>query len=129
MPASVCVAPYSQVWIHAQWDCVRHHFGIDPPHIIGPDHLASAEELPDMPLVVMQPRTGVHVQGVESLSDFVHPDDAIYLFGPDEAKLPLAMLGSRVPEHRVYIPTVTDREMYSFVAFAIVMWDRRMTLG
>ena len=82
MGASVCVPAYSQEWIHAQWDCARKHFGIVDCYVIGPGHLDSADDLPDLPIVLMQPVTGVHVQGIVSLADFDHPDDAIYLFGP-----------------------------------------------
>ena len=59
-------------------------------------------------------------------SEFTHPKDATYLFGPDEVPMPKAFLDGRQPDHLVYVPTDTHRDMFSFVTFAVVAWDRRM---
>jgi hypothetical protein len=34
--------------------------------------------------------------------------------------------GGRVPDFLVYIPVDTQDELYSFAAYAIAAWDRRM---
>jgi tRNA(Leu) C34 or U34 (ribose-2'-O)-methylase TrmL len=106
--------------IRAHWDHVRANFGYhDPLYIIGQD------ELPDVPLVLLQPDNGKFIKGTVSLEQFEHPEDCVYLFGPDTYHLHPDLLG-REPDHVVYIPTDTQRDMFSFVAYAVTMWDRKM---
>jgi hypothetical protein len=126
MPVALCIPVPTQESFRAHWDHVRAHFGVDEFYVIGDGHLGSAAELPGFPLVVLQPEKGRHVRGVTSLAKFSHPEEATYLFGPDEGPMLPELLGGRAPDHVVYVPTDTARDMFSFVAFAIVMWDRKM---
>lgn len=91
--------------------------------------IESAAELPeDRPLVVLQPPTGRWIKGTESLKDFVHPDDAIYMFGGSHDVMTLEDLGGRVAEHYVYIPLV-HHECYAFSAGYMTLWDRKVKRG
>lgn len=65
-------------------------------------------------------------QGAELLTSFKHPDDAIYVFGPEDGSVPKAL---RVRCHRfVVIPTHHCLNLAA--AVNIVLYDRRIkTLG
>jgi tRNA(Leu) C34 or U34 (ribose-2'-O)-methylase TrmL len=66
------------------------------------------------------------VSGVLSLYDYVHPSDAIYVFGPDHRNLTWEEIALENPDV-VYIPVPPGsamREMFSYTAAAIVAYDR-----
>lgn len=44
------------------------------------------------------------VEGAALLSEFVHPDQAIYIFGPEDGSIPQALIDRA--DHVVYIPTI-----------------------
>jgi len=81
-------------------------------------------------LVVLSPAEGRYVQGTESLVDFVHPENAVYLFGSNHSHLTHEEL-PKVPDHIVYIPIAQTGyvELYSWVALAVVMYDRMVKGG
>lgn len=111
---------------------VENVWEIERPHTEDiyqkPTKIKSAAELPDTALVVIQPQDGKFVQGTESLSDFEHPDDAIYMFGGSHDVMTLEDLGGRVAEHYVYIPLVAH-ECYAFSAAYMTLWDRKVKRG
>jgi len=122
-----------------QWSFVFSNFGISDVWEIreetGEDiyqpttDVRNAEELPvDRPLVVLAPQAGRYVQGTESLADFVHPEDAIYLFGGSHENLSETELGTRVPDHLVFIPLV-EHECFAAAAGYITLWDRYVKRG
>ncbi len=90
----------------------------------------TASELPsDRPLVVLAPPDDKYIHGNESLDDFVHPEDAIYLFGGSHGNLnDEDDLGGRVPDSLVYIPTV-KHNMYSHAAGYQTLRDRYVKRG
>ena len=125
-----------QSWEQDQWSFVFSNFGVTEIWERGFDgnkdlniyqptiKIDTAKELPDRPLVVLAHIEGRYYQGNESLVDFVHPDDAIYMFGGSMANLTDEDdLGGRVPDHLVYIPSVKC-EMYSHAAAYITLYDR-----
>ena len=132
----VCiVSDPGQTW-EQQWSYVLSHFEIRDVYHIGPldprvrpfrdaIEIASAEELPGT-LVVLAPTNGRYFQGEESLHDFEHPEECVYLFGSDHRPLSEDQMGSRVPDHLVYIPTATADTCYSFVAGAMALYDREL---
>ena len=126
MSFALCISIPENEDFRAHWDHVRAHFSVDEFYVIGEGYLASAAELPDQPLVVLQSDRAANFRGTVSLAEFEHPEDATYLFGPDESLMPKAFMGGCTPDHCVYVPTDTDRDMFSFVAFAVVAWDRKM---
>lgn len=125
-----------------QWSWVFSNFGVteiwerdrlaDRDSKIYQDSVAikSAAELPeDRNLVVLAPIDGRYIQGEQSLKDFEHPEDVIYLFGSTQANLnDEDDLGGRVPDSLVYIPTV-KLECYSHSAAYMTLWDRYVKRG
>ena len=128
-----------------QWDYVLSHFAVDEIYVYSPDAehprhskvfkyailITTAEDLPTVgKLVVMTPPNARHVVGDESLVNFTHPaGDVTYLFGPSNVHLSEDELGARVPDHKVYIPTVTHDQMYPWIACAITLYDRLVKTG
>lgn len=134
----VClVASPGAIW-EQQWSYLLSHFAPRRLYVIGEldrrvrpftEYLSveSAKEI-EPELVLLAPQSGRYVQGTQSLSDFVHPDDCCYLFGADNQFMTTELLG-REPDHAVYIPTSTTDTMYSFMAGAVTLWDRVMKHG
>ena len=124
-----------------QWSWVFSNFGINAIWERGynnPDadifqptvKISTAVELPsERPLVVLAPVDGRYIQGNVNLKDFVHPENAIYLFGGSQDNLSDEDdLGGRKPDALVYIPVV-EHEMYGHAAGYIVLWDRYIKRG
>lgn len=140
----VCFVPPSSDHDVNHWSYVLTHFVPDAvylwqdvkklssayPLYVRSTHIHTAEELPSSsPLVLLAPKNGRYVQGQVSLHDFEHPLNAIYLFGSDHHHMSSDFLGARAPEHTVYIPTDAHAEMYSHVAAAITLFDRKRKVG
>ena len=86
-------------------------------------------ELPeDEQIILMAPQTGRFIQGDESLYDFVHPENAIYMFGPNHVNLTLEddFWDGRMPDHRVYVTVDTNDEMFNWIAGTVTLYDRRL---
>lgn len=140
MAVAVCIPLPKDGNAQMQWDFVLSNFAVDTLYVIGDEadapvsnvfsgmnatYIASAEGLPAVTLIVLAADNGKYVQGTTSLVGFSHPEDVIYLFGGDSAFLSEDELGSRVPDDVVFIPTDSKDDMWSWSAFAVVMWDRR----
>ena len=132
----VCFQREHKPSLQDQWSFVFSHFGVEEiwergwepgdGKIYQPvESIDTCAELPDdRPLVVLAPPLGRYIQGTESLLEFTHPKDAIYVFGGSHTNLTEEDMGGRVAEHYVYIPTADRNEMYAYVAAAVVLWDR-----
>lgn len=60
----------------------------------------------------------------ESLADFVHPENALYVFGPEDGSIPKGVLTCC---HRfVRIPTVQDIPLNLAAAVNVVLYDRHV---
>lgn len=112
----------SEIWERGKHDARGTDWNIYQPTIA----IDTAAELPqDRPVVVLASPLGRYVQGVESLLDFVHPENAIYLFGGSNANLnDEDDLGGRKPDHLVFIPTASRDELHSHAAGYVTLWDR-----
>lgn len=149
----VCLCYTQQMWAMNQWDYVLTSFPVDeifvlhdgkvpenelkitrhrPKKVVKCDAgvckkatmIRTAEELPkDATLVVSAPKAGRTIQGTECLHSFVHPRNAIYMFGQDNVNLGELELGNRAPDRLVYIEARTH-ELYAHVAAALVLYDR-----
>jgi len=96
-------------------------------------YISSADQLPTEPeLVLLSPLVAHNYPGETNLETFTHPDNAIYMFGWDHEHLyppddpEGSELGSRVPDHKVYIPNEMHFDMYSFVSCAVTLYDRKV---
>lgn len=86
------------------------------------------DEIPEGPeIVIVQPMDAREVRGEQNLITFVHPKEAIYVFGANSKYMSCKEFGDRVPEHKVFIPV--GRELYSWNAGAIVLYDRISKVG
>ena len=156
MSAGVCFVSEHRGWMQDQWSWVFSNFGIADlwelnapvrpgraPRAVnqgkrGKDgslyqptiKIDTAAELPsERPLVVLSPISGKYIQGEQPLDAFLHPDNAIYLFGGSQGNLSdEEHLGGRAPDHLIYIPTL-KLEMYAHSAAYITMWDRFVKRG
>ncbi len=106
------------------WNTTNHNFPQTPD---------AASLLSDTELVVLHHRPHFKPTGSLplNLASFEHPDNAIYLIGPDSRNLqiddipqPLRML----KRHYVFIPTGSLHPMFGHVVWALVYWDRMMKL-
>jgi hypothetical protein len=90
-------------------------------------HCASfmhVSELPG-PLVLVSPQSAKNHPGLEPLSEFMHPEECCYLFGPDHS----ALVMDREPDHSVFIAYPGDLAMFSWVSAAVVLYDRAVKRG
>jgi hypothetical protein len=75
-------------------------------------------------VIVLAAAHGRYIVGLESLEDLTHPDDVCYVFGGNHQVLTVDKVD---PAWRtVYVPTDTTDDMWSWIAYAAVAWDRRM---
>ena len=88
----------------------------------------TAEDLPS-PLVLLTPKNGTYFAGETPLPEFNHPPYACYMFGSDNITLSTDHMGSRKPDHSVYVPTSTKDDMYSYMAGSVTFYDRMMKRG
>lgn len=65
------------------------------------------------------------VTGAVSLGDFIHPADAVYLFGPEDGSLDKNLVDAA--DHVVYIPTIGCLNLAATVN--LVLYDRQVKLG
>ena len=146
MSAGVCFKSEHRGWMQDQWSWVFSNFGITEIWERDADHegergkdgsiyqqtikIDTAAELPDdRPIIVLAPDEGRYIRGEQNLMDFVHPEDAIYLFGATQANLSDENdLGGRVPDALVYIPS-KKLEMFSHAAGYVTLWDRYVKRG
>ncbi len=135
----VCVYFRNNHWELNQWGYITSTFKVDEIFVVGPvpdpdmggfiknaTIINSIEDLPEGPIVLAAPFNGRFVKGDVDLKDFVHPENAIYLFGPDHENLHDDHLGARKIEHKVYITNETKFEFYAHVAAGIFLYDRRV---
>jgi len=65
------------------------------------------------------------IEGAIPLMDFVHPEHAYYLFGPEDGSIKKEVL--QACDHVVYIPTVGCMNLAATVN--VVLYDRMVKLG
>lgn len=142
--ASLCIPLPTSGSFQNQWDFALSNFTPDQLFVIGDSsdapetnvfsklnatYLSSMDELPDQPLVLMAPKNGFYIQGEIELSEFQHPENAIYIFGSDNYQMSEDIIGSVEIDFKVFIPTDSQHDMYSWSAYVVTMWDRRMKNG
>lgn len=138
----VCFRSEHRGWMQDQWSWVFSNFGItniygrgfgegtDEDIYQSMIEVDTAADLPSEPeLVVIQPPDAQFIAGENPLQDFVHPDNAIYVFGGSQANMSDEDdLGGRTPDHLIYIPT-QQYEMYGHATAYITLWDRYVKRG
>lgn len=142
MGVGICFAHTNNGYYRTQWLCNVTGFCVqgyernkprDVPSYNGVIPVHTADDLPDdASFVVCSPHTARLVKPTVELPDFEHPEHVVYFFGADTIFLSADDLGERTPDHVVAIPVGSNREgdeIYSFVAGAIVLYDRLVKRG
>lgn len=119
------------------WDYLFNTFLVDRIYVVG-DKLPktkvlgnatlirSYKELPqDETHVLLAPPNGEYVSGNESLKDFQHPTDCIYIVGANDALLNLSEF-EKEPEHLVFIEGDDVADLYNYLALGITLYDRKV---
>lgn len=137
MTVSVCITHEedSSNTFDNQWAYVLSNFmpdkvyikGIDPEdgflnykifQRITPVLISNYSEIAE-DLVFLSPQTSTTKPGTINLKDFTHPASCCYVFGANNGELT-----SDQPGDAVYIQTDTTDELFNFMVYAIVAWDR-----
>jgi hypothetical protein len=139
MGVSICIEYKDYLRHKGQWNYAIMNFPVETLFVHGcGEQLAlrgrvaedavyvdSLKELPtDHTLVLLAPEKCPDIKGEEPLTEFVHPEKAVYYFGSnDRATLPEHFAG-RAHDHSVYIDLAAHRDMWSWMAWAIVAYDQ-----
>jgi hypothetical protein len=124
-----------------QWEYILSNFQSDKIYIMesthectgtvcsGQPHVQTISDVPEaatMPVICLTPFISFYFKGTKiPLQDFVHPTDAIYVFGPNNTHLdPSEFFPNGETYQEVYIPNDTNDEMFSQTVYAVTMWDR-----
>lgn len=87
--------------------------------------LTYAENLPDAPVAAAKLVAIELIEGAVPLMDFVHPENAYYIFGPEDGSLKKEILDAC--DHVVYIPTIGCMNLAATVH--VVLYDRMSKSG
>lgn len=112
------------------WDQLVRTFAVNAAHVVGlPEDfqtstwqaLASVDEIENLssPRTMFSPASAELAPGAVALSDYTHPDEAVYVFGSDEQHNPAIDCDAIV-----YVPTPRADPLWSVQAAAIVLHDR-----
>lgn len=138
MNISICFEYDPRGWNRDLWLYLITGFGVQGYERVPPDdetygsgnnydiiRIAGIEDLPDKPLVFIQPIKGRFINGELNLINYSHPKDAIYYFGSDRAQVDESNFGDRKYDS-VYIPQkdeTVQHELFSHQAGAILIYD------
>lgn len=123
-----------------QWAYVLQHFtprtlytfpghgGQTTTPFQGAVEVASVAAIPSS-VVLFSPQNANAYPGETSVSLFIHPIDCCYLFGADNDHQLAAHMNGATLAAKVYIPTDTTDHMWSWVAAAVAIFDRRCKGG
>lgn len=106
------------IWLLGDYQCTNNLMRDAP-------RAKTFADLPSDPLVLFAPTTSRNFTPTVSLTEFTHPENAVYVFGPNNLHLADEDLGGRTLDHVVNIPTDTHDEMYAHTAIAVALWSRR----
>jgi len=138
MEVSICIDYEDYIAHQTQWDYALMNFPVNTIYvhnvdsketlrgrvIEGATYLESVSELPQDSLVVLSPKKAKFVPGEHALSSFDHPDNVVYYFGSNSEYLLKEYFVDRKPDHLVYIDLASHFDMWSWMAWAIVAYDR-----
>lgn len=65
------------------------------------------------------------IEGAQALPEFTHPDNAFYVFGPEDGSISQALIDAA--DHAIYIPTIGCLNLAATVN--IVLYDREAKQG
>ena len=131
----VLVWQEDELW-HDQWTYLCRNMGVDqvyflqapkefrPFRTINCARIEELSELNDKRLILLASQNGRHIQGTKSLVEFRASSNDVYVFGHDHKNLmPSDIEGADVND-AVYLPCMTDDDMFTWNCGAIVLWHR-----
>ena len=139
MGASICIDRDDYLKHRQNWDYAIMNFPVETLYVCrgrGKEdirgrvtenavYISDLTELPyDAPMVVLEPRGSGPLECSEPLSSFEHPGSAIYHFGPNSHEILPEHFARRTPGSQVYIDRAAHRDMWSWMAWVIVAYDR-----
>ena len=77
-------------------------------------------------LVLLAPLTSKYFKATKNLNTFEHPEDAVYVCGPNNEHLTITHLGNRYPDHVVYYDTDNGAELYNYHAYMLAAYHRQL---
>ena len=117
-----------------QWAHLVEAYCVDQAYVLGlpQDHVApkwnsilSLEECPtDVPRILLSPQQARYQPGEMELSAFVHPDDALYIFGSNNISNPAIECDTSV-----YIPVPHIQTPLYAAQAAVLLLNDRWTCG
>lgn len=133
----LCIGFDSYAYQRNQWAYMIDSFGVTDVWEHGPGAepiqgypksqiVESANELPDVRLVVLAPPEGRQLQGTIPLPEYQHPENVIYVAGQNHVQFDLEFMADREYD-AIYIPS-ERHEFYAMVAVACALYDRRAKL-
>jgi hypothetical protein len=119
-----------------EWDYALRNLRPDTIYLMGPyvgknnvlrgaPHIDTFADLPEGEIVLLAPQTARNFVPTVALPDFVHPETATYIFGPNNQHLTLEHTGGRDVDYIVCIPTDSTDGMFNYASYLVTMWDRR----
>lgn len=84
----------------------------------------------DFTFVFLEPLEIIKDKGYEgeSLADFVHPEDALYIFG-NSGRSNIGFYDKNRGDRLVYVPTIGQKQLWSITVASITLYDRAIKQG
>lgn len=143
----ICISLPENENFQDQWDYVLNNFQVDELYVKikepftddneppiskafkNAKYILSYSELPKEDVVLISPANAYQLNGETNLETFTHSDNCIYLFGADEGRLTNEDVSELNIVDKVYVETSNDLHMFSFVAGAVVLYDKKLKYG
>lgn len=124
MRAAGCFEVDAVFYSGARFDRARK-FATDTKNAQSKIPLTHIDNLPEAPVADAKFVAIELIEGAVPLMDFVHPEQAYYIFGPEDGSLKKDILDSC--DHVVYIPTIGCMNLAATVH--VVLYDRMSKAG
>ena len=121
-PQNNISSPLSDETLQQLWKITMHNFTPTPAEAAPPS---------DWDLVVMNHRPQFDPEASPSIAlpNFVHPQNALYMIGPNGRSMvpeDIPQYLRKVRRHHVHIPTDSRHSMWGHVVWSLLYWDRMM---
>lgn len=124
MRAAGCYEADAVFYSGARFERARK-FATDTKNAQSKIPLTHVEYLPDAPVAGAKLIAIELIDGAVPLMDFIHPENAYYIFGPEDGSLKSEILNQC--DHVVYIPTIGCMNLAATVH--VVLYDRMSKSG
>lgn len=141
---SICIPYINRASEQTNWDYLLSNFQVDKIFIKGKDgdevyhsnvfgqgeFITEYSQLPkNTTKVLLNPDNAKYLKGEFNLIDFSHPEDVVYIVGPNNVPLSLEDFEDCDLDYIVFIPTDTKDDMFNWVAAVVTLYDRKVKNG